>query len=196
MAGLNPKHLKALSLIEENTGLSTSEIAKACGFSTNYLHKLIEAHPDAGPVGQLFRTSLNRVYENISKRVKKNTKSTQDVLIKKLRKWSEALPADKMNAEHVKKACDILHALAKSTPRVEIGSISITKHFSPQEIINEYKRLTALARFTLEGHGVSSPAEGGARELYRSLASGSTLSEEQEASLLPAESEAGDVPQE
>ena len=114
MAGLNPKHFKALALVEENSGLSTAEIAKACGFSTNYLHKLMEAHPDAGPVGQLFRTHLNKVYDNISKRVKKNTKSTQDVLIKKLRKWSEDLPASKMNADHVKKACDILNALAKS----------------------------------------------------------------------------------
>jgi hypothetical protein len=196
MAGLTPKHFKALALVEENSGLSTAEIAKACGFSTNYLHKLMEAHPDSGPVGQLFRTHLNKVYDNISKRVKKNTKSTQDVLIKKLRKWSEALPADKMNADHVKKACDILNALAKSTPRVEIGSLSITRHFSTQEIINEYKRLTALARFTLEGSGVPGSAEGRARELYRSLAPGSNVSEESEADVLHSESEAGDVPQE
>lgn len=196
MAGLTPKHLKALSLIEENSGLSVGEIAKASGFNASYLYKLMEADPDTGPIGQLFKTHLNKVYDNIGKRVKKNTKATQDVLIKKLKKWSEDLPASKMNAEHVKKACDILHALAKSTPKVEIGSLSITRHFSTEEIVNEYKRLTALARFALEGTGVPGIAEGGKGALHRLIAPGGAVPEEQEAPILSSEPEAGDVSQE
>jgi len=120
MAGLNPKHLKALGLIEENTGLSTSEIAKACGLSPDYLRKLIQGHPDAGPMGQLFITRYNKAYDKIARRVKKNTKAIQDTLIKKLRKWAEDLPAYKMNEPQIKKACDILHALSKAiTSRIQ-----------------------------------------------------------------------------
>jgi hypothetical protein len=195
MAGLTPKHHKALSLIEENSGLSVAEIAKAAGFNTSYLYKLMEADPTCGPVGQLFKTALNKVYDNIGKRAKKNAKRTQDVLIKKLRKWAEKLPADKMNENHVKKACDILHALSKATPKIEIGHISITKHLSTEEIVNEYKRLTTLAQYALDGVGIQGTPKGRTRELHRALASGDLLPEIPETDVLSSESEAGDVSQ-
>ena len=193
MSGLNPKHLKALSLIGENTGLSTREIAKAVGFSTDHMRHLIEGHQSTGPVGQLFKTALNKTYDKISKRVKKNSKATQDTLIKKLRKWADDLPAYRMNESQVKKACDILHALSKATPKVEIGSISITKHMNSEELVNEFKRVTALARYALEGVRVSSTSKGGTGEVHRALAPRSRLSEESETPLLHPESETGEV---
>ena len=196
MAGLNPQHIKVLTLIEENMGLSTKEIAKACNFSTNYLQKLLNTHPDTGPVGQLFKTALNKTYDNISKRAKKNSKSTQDVLIKKLRRWSQELPAGKLNEKQVTKACDILNTLSKAMPKVEIGHLSITNHMSSEEMLHEYKRLTTLAKYALDGIGVSGSPKGRAGSLHQSLASRDILSEEQEADVLPSEPDTRDLPQE
>jgi len=69
MAGLTPKHYKALDLISENSGLSTREVAQACGFSLNYMRDLIEGERKAGPMGQLFKTELKKVYKKISFRI-------------------------------------------------------------------------------------------------------------------------------
>lgn len=195
MAGLSPQHHKALSLIKENSGLSVAEIAKASKFNTSYMYKLMEADPTCGPVGQLFKTSLNRVYDEIGKRARKNSKRTQDILIKKLRKWAEKIPSN-MNEKHVKKACDILHALSKAVPKVEIGHLSITNHMNNEELSNEFKRLTTLAQYALDGIGVSGTPSGRAGDIHRALTSRDLLSEEQETDVLSPKPETGEIPQE
>ena len=166
MADLQPKHYKAIELFEEGM-LSIKEIAKACTIPQESMYDLFEGNSHkVGETAHLFKAEVDKVTARSSAKIKTLTKDNKKLALimmndrlKELRK--NTVPTELQSAEIVK----ILNSLGKMTPSVEVGSFTITKGLSEREIVDEFKRLSALARFALNGGTVSRLKQGGAGQL-------------------------------
>ena len=192
---LQPKHLKALGLIEENI-LSLQEIAKASNISYSYLRKLVEGTADAGNMGQLFHSEVNKIYKRIDHRNKKRVRQTKDLLLKRLEKWSRELPPSKLKDPQVRRILEALNTLSKATPQMEVNAYTqIYSSMTPEDLANEFRKLKTLAQLALDGTGVPGVGSGKSGEISRLIKSGGTVPKKQEDPLLRPPSEAGDFPQ-
>lgn len=189
---LEPKHFKALELIEENT-LSIEEIAKSCKMSKNNLYDLIEGRETTGNTGVLFQVELEKVLKKIDRRIKTNSKKLRDTLHRKLEKWAFELP-DKLEDSHIRRAVELLNSVHKALPHIEIGEIHYHKGLSQEDIVNEFKRLSAIARLTSDGITIQKSSQRGTREILESLGGGNQVPKEQEDTILPSDSETGGLP--
>ena len=176
--GLQPKHFKILELIEEGT-LSLKEIASVVGLSYDRVRHLYAGDgPEEGPVAQLFKSEVNKITARNVARVKHLVKDNQKLALLKMNEYLRELQKQKADPETVERLTTILNSLSKSTPNVEIGSFSIHKGLTAEEMIHEFKRLGAIARFSLVGKGVSGAKQGRSRVLPVPVGDGSTVSEE------------------
>ena len=186
MAGLSPRHHKALDLIEENT-LSIPEIARASKIEVSYLRRLMKGDERAGNMGQLFHQEVKKIYKRIDQRSRKYAKETKEVLFSKLSKWAKSLPPDKLKDAQVRRMLDALNTLAKSTPQVEINAYTqIYNQMNQEDILNEFKKLNTLSRLALDRGAVSGSGSGESGKVSRLIRSGGTLSENTEDSVLRA----------
>lgn len=170
--GLQPKHWKALQLIEEGN-LSLKEIAGACGFSVGTMYDLYNGDLKAGQeLGELFKSELNKITlrntEKVRHLVKDNKKLALFKMNEYLRKLQKKSPTKPMMLEITR----VLNSLSKVTPNVEIGSFSIHKGFTAEELIHEFKRLGALARYALDGRRIPGVGPGGTGELPKASGAG------------------------
>ena len=193
---LQPKHFKALEMIEENM-LSLSEIAKACKLSYSYLKRLVEGEATTGQMGQLFNAEVNKVGKRIDQRSKKRLKSTKDILFKKLEKWARELPPSKLKDAQVRRMLDAINALAKSTPQMEVNQFTqIYTSMTQEDMLNEFKKLKSLSQATLDGTGVPGSGSGKSGEISRFIESGGITQEEQENPVLRTSRKTRDISQE
>ena len=177
-ASLSPKHFKALELIEEGQ-LSLKEIAKAIGLSYDHLKDLYQGDiARCGQTGELFKSEVNKITARNSARVKHLVKDNMKLALLKMNERLRELQAKKADPEMIKELTSILNSVSKSTPNVEIGSFSITKGLTAEEMIHEFKRLGSIARFSLVGKGVSGAKQGRPGILPVPAGDGSTVSEE------------------
>ena len=164
---LDAKHWKALELLEEGT-LSVKEIAQSIGWSAITIYELMSGNTTkTGSVGDLFYSELKKIHNRNVSNVKHLAKDTQKLGLIKLNERLRELKSLKPDLEITEEICRILNALGKMGPSVEISntSFSFTHGMTSEELIHEFKRLGTLARSTLDGGGVSSPAEGRQRAL-------------------------------
>jgi len=145
-AKLKPKHYKALELFEEGL-LNLAEIGAACGISRDTIYDLFEGNIEKqGEVAALFKEELARVTARTQTRIKEMSKDTKKLAIYQLNDRLRTLNQRKRKtSDDTKEITSILNALAKSTAGIEIGSFSITKGMSPEEIKNEFRRLRVIA---------------------------------------------------
>ena len=176
-AKLSPKHFKILELIEEGS-LSLKEIAKAVNLSYQYVKELHSGADKTGMTGELFQSELNKITARNSSRVKHLVKDNQRLALLKMNEYLRELKDAKADPDTVDRITTILNSLSKSSPTVEIGSFSIHKGLTAEEMIHEFKRLGAIARFSLVGKGVSGAKQGGSGILPLPVGHGSTVSEE------------------
>jgi hypothetical protein len=177
-ARLSPKHWKALELIEEGS-LSLKEIAKSVGWSDRTLYELYEGNTEkTGSTGDLFNAELRKIHVRNTAKVKHLSKENKKLTLIKLNEYLRKIQTEKLSGPLVDKLAKILNTLAKSTPKVEIGSFSYTRGLTAEDLINEFKRLKAVARNTLDGKGVPGSGEAGPGELYRTLERGDQVQEE------------------
>lgn len=192
---LQPKHYKALEMIEENM-LSLSEIAKACNLSYSYLKRLSEGEATTGQMGQLFHSEMNKLGKRMDQRTKKRLKSAKDILFKKLEKWARELPPAKLKDAQVRRMLDAINSLAKSTPQLEFNQFNqIYSGMNQEDILNEFKKLKSLSRATLDGIGVPGSGSQESGEISRLISSGGTAQEEQEDPVLRTPRKARDLSQ-
>lgn len=148
---LSAKHWKALELIEEGS-VSLKDIAKTIGWGEDTMYALCAGRVDkVGEVGALFHSELQKITERHAARIKTLTKDNKVLALAKINEYLRSLSKKKPDAEMVKEINGILNALAKSTPGVEIGQFSYTKGLSAEDLVSEFKRLSAVARATLDG---------------------------------------------
>ena len=176
-ASLSPKHFKILELIEEGS-LSLKEIAKAVNLSYQYVRELHSGSDKTGQMGELFQSEMNKITSRNASRVKHLVKDNQRLALLKMNEYLRELQTKKADPEEIERITTILNSLSKSGPSVEIGSFSIHKGLTAEEMIHEFKRLGSIARFSLIGKGVSSSKQGGPGTLPLPLGHGSSIPEE------------------
>jgi hypothetical protein len=189
---LSPKHYKALELIAENT-MSLKEIAKASGIPEDNLYDLCEGNPSTGNTGVLFQIELDKVLKQLDKKTRISSKKLRNTLHRKLEKWAFELPAQ-LEDSHVRRAVELLNSVHKAIPQIEIGEVHYHKGMDQEDIVNEFKRLSAIARLTSDGIAIQKSSPRGTREILESLGRGSEVPQEQEDTILPPDSQTRRLP--
>jgi len=189
--GLNKKHLKALELLK-TTDLPVIEIARQSGLSEFHLHDLIKGSEKAGPVAQEFSAYYQKVIDNIDKETTLEAKMLRALVVKRLARWVEVATKAPQDMTQIarKQAIDILNAL-KQQPTYNIGSVSYSRGLSPEDMVNEFKRLSALAESSLDARRIRSAGGGGPRILPAPAGRRNKAKEGEKTPSLRTEPEAG-----
>jgi len=163
-AKLQPKHFKVLELFEEGI-FSIKEMAAACKIPLETLYDLFEGNSETqGTIAHLFREELNKLSARNSVKIKHLTKSNKVLAMAMIYdRLVELKKKKKLSPQNTQELTKILNTLTKATPGVEIGSFSLTKGLSAEDLANEFKRLSSIARNASNGLGVqdSDPGESG-----------------------------------
>jgi len=193
--GLSVKHWKALQLIEEGQ-VSLKEIAVACDMPYDSLMRLYEGNVEKmGNTAALFQSELQKITKRNSKKIRELVKDNKKLALVKMNDYLRAAQSKKPTQAMMKEINGMLNSLAKSTPTVEIGSFSYTKGITDEDLKNEFKKFSAIARDALVGRGIYGSGPAASRGLPGLIGESDSLSEEPEDSLLPTSPEAGDIPQ-
>ena len=189
--GLNKKHLKALELLK-TTDLPITEVAKQSGMSEFHLHDLIKGRGKAGSVADEFSEHYQKVNDEFDKKTAMETKELKYLVVVRLKAWAEsaAKVPQRMSQEVRKQIIDILNAL-KQQPTYNIGSVSYSRGLSPEDMVNEFKRLSALAESSLDARAVRSAGSRGPGVLPASVGRRNKAEKSKKALTLSAEPEAG-----
>ena len=144
---LSDKHLKALELIGR-TDLKLKDVANAVGWKPDYLYDLYEGNTSkAGSVASLFSAECKKIDKEIEKRIKellgKNKSLAMSIIHRVLNELDQKPKLVKEDKFLVKSIND---SLAKSTPKVEIGSVaySYTQGYTAEQLIYEFQRLQSV----------------------------------------------------
>jgi len=189
--GLNKSHLKALELLK-TTDLPLIEVAKQSGMSEFHLHDLIKGRGKAGAVAEEFSEHYRKIADELDKKTAVESRELRYLVVSRLKEWAESATKipQKMTQEVRKQAIDILNAL-KQQPTYNIGSVSYSRGLPPEEMVNEFKRLSALAESALDARRVRGVEGGGPRILPAPARRRDKAQASPKASSLSAESETG-----
>lgn len=154
---LQPKHFKALELIEEGL-LKLKDIAKACNIPTEAFYDIYEGNAQKqGNIAHLFKSELDKITARNSVKVRQLSKENAKLALYMLNdRLKELQGKPKRTPTEIAELTKILNTLAKSTPNVEIGSFSVYKGLSIEELRVEFTRLNAIADATINRRSVSS----------------------------------------
>ena len=174
---LKPKHWKALELIEEQI-LTYKDIAIACGWKPQYLYDLLEGNEQkCGSIVHLFKAELDKVTARNTLKIRELTKDNKRIALYLINDRLKDLKQKKNSKEKSYEVAKIAAVLGKMSPNVEIGSLSITKNMTKQELENEFKRLTALAKFALNPKGIQRFKQKGPGSVPGTSGSGDSIQE-------------------
>lgn len=193
MSKLPAKLQKALDLVLSGA-LSFKEIAKQCGFSADYLYQLVEgkeAHRTEN--GKIFYESYQKAQKQRDKEIRDLVKSNKKKAQKYVSEYLDAVSKQKGRVDHISTVTAVINALAKSTPNVEIGSFTYQKGLSPEDIFNEFKRLSGNREIASLGRTVQEASAGRAGEIPLASGARNRITQEPEDTVLPAEPEIGPV---
>ena len=191
--GLNKKHLKALELLK-NTELPVTEVAKRAGINKDHLYDLIFGDAKAGPVGQEFSQQAQKVEEDQQKRIRTACMKLKEDCVSLLqREVTNDYKNKKLAKDKRKSLIDTVKALSSGQPTYNIGSVSYSKGLSPEDMVNEFKRLNAIACAALDTRGIRGAGVEGSGILLAPLGRGDKDEKAEEAASLLPESEAGAV---
>ena len=186
---MDKRYAQALALIRQGD-LSYREIAKQCKIDSSQFYDMIEGRAESyGKAGAEFHSELKKIEKELDKEIRKITKSNKKETQYLINKYlMDAKTKTKVSRPLVQTLTSIANALAKSTPKVEIGSLSYTQGISAEELIYEFKRLKGDTEVRPVGRGVQEVAGGGSEEVPVVEARIDPITEKSENPLLPAES--------
>jgi hypothetical protein len=180
---LNDKHLKALALIEEGK-MCLGDVAKAVGWKPDYLYELYEGDTSkAGSVASLFSAQVREINKKLDQEIgnltKKNRKSVHQRISWILEQLEQKEKKKKLTLNEQKLVATIMNSLAKSSSKVEIGSLSYSysKGLTTEQLVHEFTRLQTLAGSSSNRGAVQESVERGPRILPSPLGTGSELEE-------------------
>ena len=171
-AALQPKHWKALELIEESR-LSLKEIAEAIGMSKDSFYHLYEGNVEKmGATAALFLSELKKISARNAAKTKEVTKDAKKLamylLLDRLKKLRVLELSDSLTEKDKQEITRIQNTLNKSTPGVEIGHfLSVQSGMTKEELKSEFQRLGAIARHALIAKRVPGVEQTGPGELPR-----------------------------
>ena len=177
---LQDKHWHALRLIEEGN-LTLKQIASETGISTDTLYDLYEGNSEKqGAMADLFSSELRKIEKKISDDVKKlcksNKKHSNELIERALLQIKQRKT---LKDEDIKLIALLNNSLAKSTPNVEIGSLSYTfaKGLTALELLHEFNRLKNIVDGASQRGAVQTPLARGSRAVCLPLGPGSESEE-------------------
>jgi hypothetical protein len=180
MAELKPNHWKALELFEEGT-LSLKEIAKACNIGLDSFYDLVEGDTKSvGDIAILFKNEIDKITRRSAAKIQTLLKDNKKLALEKINDYLRTLKASKRKPT-VKTAytvTKILAGLGKATPSVTIGSFSYTKGLQAEDLIHEFKRLSSIARRTLDTGTIPKSPKGKSGRIPRFASEGDQVQEE------------------
>lgn len=175
---LTEKHWKALELLEDGKQ-TMKQIAEIVGFSYDHFRRLYEGNIEkCGEVAALFQGELAKAVVRDTAKVKGLTKETKKLALYKINEYLRSIQNARPSKIIADQAAKMLVAMAKVVPSVEINSLSIHKGLTDKDLINEFKRLTALAEHALSGKPVPGSEEGGSGILFDAPPGGNRLPKE------------------
>jgi len=181
-AGLKPKHWKALELWEEGL-LSIKEISAACKIPIDSMYDLFEGNGQKmGNTAHLFKAEVDKITVRTASKIKVLVKDNKKIaLIMMNERLKELRAREDRGKDESLEINKILNTLSKSTPGVEIGSLhslSITRGMTPEELVYEFRRLSAIARNPSVGTGVRKVDERTKGRIPKPPSDGSAIPEE------------------
>lgn len=159
---LTEKHFKALELLKTGE-LSLPKVGKLVGFSETYMKDLSKGK---GNIGQLFQAELKKGSKELEEKTQLMIVKTRAVLIKKLSEWANNINTDDIDSRFKQKmVVDAIKVLTTTSPMVNIESNSWYTNLQGSDLVNEFKRIKALAKGTAVRERVSETPEGGTGEV-------------------------------
>ena len=190
---LPEKYRKALQLIEDGK-LSYRSIANQCGIAERTLYDLVEGKIEKhGNYGKNFYKALQEAGKRKDKQIRELIKSNKFLSQAFLNDYLAQISQKKDRKKAIYMITKVINALAKSTPSVQIDSFTYQKGLSPEDIYNEFKRLSGLAS---DRRTISGSAARRTGEIPLAPGAGDRITEEPEDPILPAEPETGPIPPE
>jgi AraC-like DNA-binding protein len=189
--GLNPKHKKALELLQQGN-LKISEVAKQSGLGTTQLYDLMVGDEHGGGVAAEFSAVYQKAMDDADRRINAKQKELKETVAEVLDKWVNEKKHKKLSVTDQKAFANIAKVY-QAGPVYNIGSVSYSRGLNPEEMLNEFKRLRAAAEGALDRRTVLSTSEEGSGILPVSLGRGSKAEKVKETPDVSAESEAGTV---
>jgi predicted AAA+ superfamily ATPase len=152
-------------MLKENQ-MSARDIAKSVGMHESTLYGLMSGDDQSGPIGQLFHSEYDKVKKAVEERTQQKITEVRDSLVDKLKKWVATVSTDDMTSsmKH-RQMVDALNALSRALPMVNVSTNIYQTNLSAEDLINEFKHLTSVARASAIRGRVSTAIEGGAGEV-------------------------------
>jgi transposase-like protein len=149
---LDQKQLTALNLLLD--GHTVKDVAVSVGINTTTLYRWINGDVTAGKFAVEFSETLKKLKKNMAEETNENLSQIRLRLSKRLREWVDKLrpPLSQDTLDHV---IDIVKALKEPPQRVDITQIYNMQFQTPEDVVHEFKRLSALA-----GDGTFAPDRG------------------------------------
>ena len=142
-AGLSTKHQSILKDLATGS-LTKKEIAKKNGIGAEHLSDLCSGNvKSAGVCATLFKTAYNKVLSDQTDDIKKLFKENKGLALKKLNQRLLNLLPLKATKDMTAELCQILNAMSKLAPQVEIGQMHTHYHLTQEERVDEFRRLVA-----------------------------------------------------
>jgi predicted DNA-binding protein YlxM (UPF0122 family) len=191
---LDTKQKKILQLLKRNI-YSIDEIATKVGCSDEYIQECILGESTVANVKD-FQEGLKKVDDHIAARTQRRAISTKELLLKRLESWVKhnLKKAPETSSQH-RQLVDSINVLKREVPEYASFTWIYKEGMSMSEALDEYKRLTALAKGSTERRRVSELGTGGSAKVSRIDKYADPKGEDSQGSLLPTLPEAGVVPQ-
>jgi hypothetical protein len=142
---LSPSQAKALDLLK-GTDYSLRTVASLSEMSYDEICDLYAGRPANDPAVQLFGSELKKIDKNKTDKIKRLMRENKLIVMEEINEFLLANRKDGVRDEDT--LVKVLNALAKASVGIEITNNiqnNIFAGMTPQELVHEYKRLTALA---------------------------------------------------
>lgn len=195
---LNKKHKRILTLLKRNRD-DVATIAQKVGMSDEQIWALIrgDTTSNSQELVDLFSEELKKIEKEVDVRVQREMVLTRENLIRRLKSWSESITTEEVGtvSKH-KQLIDSINCLQKAAPAVNITNYTWKQGMTMEEALDEFKRLTALARRSVERERVSKSGSRGAAEIPGLDGQVDALTEDAQGIVLHSESETETFPPE
>lgn len=162
---LSLKHLEILELLSDPNNTRQDIISKT-KINEVDLRSLINGNVQRlGPVALEFKTEYQKILSKKNEESKALFKENRAFVMMKLNQRLRKMMPDRPTKDMTVELCQMLNAMAKMGPQVEIGQMHTHYHLTQEERTNEFKRLVAAVSQDVRGRLSKAPGRGTAEHL-------------------------------
>lgn len=171
------------------------DIAKAVGLDEDTVWALIRGDVEVASPETIaeFQAELQKVDSAVERRISRKALQTKEKLIQKLKTWAENNRGCDTKTSH-KQLIDAITVLKKEVPEVNITSFTWKQGMSMEEALNEFKRLTAVAKQSVERKRIPKVESRGSAEIPGLNGQTDAYAEDAQDIVLPAKSKTRIIP--